>query len=116
MNLSDLIERLKTLDREATPGPWEHGCSDGKPVVFYRATGYESPESITPEMKTAAANLSLVDELRNALPLIIKSLEGTAAAIKQEAVPGNSPEGYYDTCAETERLALEFRAMMEARK
>lgn len=108
MKLSDLIDRLRTLDREATKGPWEakHIYTGS---LWDRAGGCIATDARPCDMDLAA-------ETRNALPLIIAALEVAGKAMEQEGVPGNCDEAYHDATVATDDAARSFRDLLDAQE
>ena len=100
---ADELDMLAELEAKATKGPWKSGCvgqhEDERPVMFYRATGYEPPETITDSMRQGAINLSLVDSLRNAAPsLIALARWAIEQRIKMQAASIMSDSVSYRAC------------------
>lgn len=74
MSLAKLLEKLKRLDKDATPGPW---VADAEGIIAPKAStimpGYQriiiSPDYISP------AAMDLISYVRNALPVLIEIIE-----------------------------------------
>lgn len=86
-----LLERLKELNAAATPGPWdgeELGVAvyktpigDGKKICDIRGWGWLLHKHATDEAREAEqnANMFLIAESRNALPLLLELAEAGKA-------------------------------------
>lgn len=75
-SMTILLERLKKLEANASPGPWEHThIYDGHDIIgFGPQLSYEDTERYHASVERYE-DAALIVETRNALPKIIKQLE-----------------------------------------
>lgn len=74
------IERLRELEKSATPGPWYTDAHDCPDIV--RATGGGGVLCGSyHDANVGTANVELAKELRNALPALLAVVEAQAAEI-----------------------------------
>ena len=69
-----LLDRLRRLDKEATPGPWMHLDDAPDAARAYRAWIAASPGSVV-IADVLTGDSELITALRNALPEIIEAFE-----------------------------------------
>lgn len=96
------IDRLRQLEAEATPGPWEAdgaGIGHGERWIAHGNVRY-------PSEATAEADAEFIAEARNALPELLDELETLRAkvALAMEATYWDRP---YDTRIAAIRAALD---------
>jgi hypothetical protein len=76
------VARLRSLDTEATPGPWQvrdiNGVSDGR--------GYDVAATLDGSVRQAKADAVLVATMRNTWPAVVTLLEGVLGRHKPGAL------------------------------
>lgn len=80
------IERLRELEKKATPGPWFGGVEDNEPYgpILGIIDDHDTPREVIRcaetsfDVELSTANVNLMAEVRNALPALLAVVEAAA--------------------------------------
>jgi hypothetical protein len=113
-----MLEKLRALDKEATPGPWTHGCDEVPPDTCIEAGGGGTVCHIQPHgnvrtvMRTGQefnhADARLITAARNAVPSLLDladAVPGLVAALEEIIAVGHLRGSGWEVTAAKRGLA-----------
>ena|SRR5699024_1790863 len=120
MKLTDLLDQIERLDKEATKGPWDHTVEwaeigSGSDSVIH-GYGYAHCDGCDEEIEGVDARVALSPDdaefialARTALPQLAKALRGVLDAIDNYAIPRKQDDPTNFTLNSLEALEANIR-------